>query len=357
VVSNVVAPRPVVLFIDDDESMRDYAQMLLEDEAVSLIFARDGVEGISLAHQRMPELILCDLMMPGMDGFEVLSALRADARFENTRFVMVTAREDRLTFRKAMNLGVDDFITKPFRRDELVQLVHSQITRRLQGAAEATDRTAEAPTLAETGVMAALTCHATVLFSDVRDFTAFGEALSAADVAKLLRNWFRLACVPLAAQGVRTTKFIGDGLMALFEEIPGREPHAKRASAAAMALQDAAAQIRGWAQEQFTGVPLPAFRVGVGLHTGEVAISVIGTGASAEVSTLGDTVNLAARIEETTKSLGCSVLASIDTLRAAGDGVRYGALHSVTVKGRAAPIEVAEILAVADANAGERAQV
>jgi adenylate cyclase len=188
----------------------------------------------------------------------------------------------------------------------------------------------------------------TVLFSDIRNFTTISERLAAREVVEILNTYFERACAVLLAEGASIDKFIGDAVMAEFGA-PVTEPdHALRALRAAVALRQEAIKFRAWMLQRFPDRNLPQFDIGIGVHTGEAVIGNIGSSTRMEYTAIGDTVNLASRLEGKTKETGCAILASRDTVTAAGAAVVTGAVHTLTVKGRNQSVEVFEILAVAD---------
>lgn len=184
----------------------------------------------------------------------------------------------------------------------------------------------------------------TVLFSDIRNFTRISERLSAKEVVEMLNAYFARACAPLLAEGGSIDKFIGDAVMVEFGSPLPLADHALRAARAALALQRVAQDFAGWMQQRFAGRDLPPFAVGIGLHSGEAVLGNIGSPIRMEFTAIGDTVNLASRLESMTKVLGCSILASADCIAEAGAAVRCGRSEVVRVKGREAPIRVFEII-------------
>jgi class 3 adenylate cyclase len=184
----------------------------------------------------------------------------------------------------------------------------------------------------------------TVLFSDIRNFTTMSERLNAKEVVEMLNTYFERACVPLLAEGGSIDKFIGDAIMVEFGSPLPIADHALRAVRAALALRGVAEEFAGWVERRFPGRCLPKFAVGIGLHSGEAVIGSIGSPACMEFTAIGDTVNLASRLEGMTKQLGCTILGSETTVAAAGAAVACGRSEVVAVKGRAAPVKVFEIL-------------
>jgi adenylate cyclase len=184
----------------------------------------------------------------------------------------------------------------------------------------------------------------TVLFSDIRNFTTISERLSAKEVVEMLNTYFERACGVLLKEGATIDKFIGDAIMAEFGAPLPQPDHALRALRAAVALHAVAVDFRQWMAVRFAGRELPEFAVGVGIHTGEAVIGNIGSSARMEYTAIGDTVNLASRLEGKTKETNCGILASIDTVSAAGANVKTGSCHELTVKGRTQPVVALEIL-------------
>ena len=112
-----------ILVIEDETSVRDNIMELLNAEGYSSIGAKDGEEGLRLAWETIPDLIICDILMPNLDGFGVLARLKKEPRTITIPFLYLTALQERRDMRKGMRLGADDFITKPFTRGELLDSV------------------------------------------------------------------------------------------------------------------------------------------------------------------------------------------------------------------------------------------
>jgi len=118
-----------ILIIEDQAPMRRNLALLLEMEGFDVVTAPDGAAGIETARRELPDLILCDVMMPEMDGYGVVQSLRADRLFASTPFIFLTAKGDRSDIRIGMNFGADDYLTKPVIRDDLLAAVHARLAR------------------------------------------------------------------------------------------------------------------------------------------------------------------------------------------------------------------------------------
>lgn len=123
---------PKILLIEDEPQMRKNMQLILRREGFEVVAAADGSEGILLAKRELPDLILCDVMMPEVDGYGVLGALRAERATETVPFIFLTAKGDKADIRSGMNLGADDYLTKPVSVDDLLAAIQSRLVRKGQ---------------------------------------------------------------------------------------------------------------------------------------------------------------------------------------------------------------------------------
>ena len=119
-----------ILVIEDDPDVRDNIQDLLTAEDYLVVPASGGREGLKEAHLRQPDLIVCDVMMPDVDGYEVLRELRKQPDTMTIPFMFITAKASRAEQRAGMDLGADDYLVKPFTAEELLQAVRTRLERR-----------------------------------------------------------------------------------------------------------------------------------------------------------------------------------------------------------------------------------
>ncbi|OCQ99898.1 diguanylate cyclase [Nostoc sp. MBR 210] len=118
-----------ILVIEDEESVRENLLDLLEAEDFQTIAAANGKTGVDLAFAEVPDLILCDMMMPEVDGYGVLTALRQDPLTATIPFIFLTAKSAKSDFRQGMDMGADDYLTKPFTRAELLSAIMNRLER------------------------------------------------------------------------------------------------------------------------------------------------------------------------------------------------------------------------------------
>ena len=121
-----------ILIIEDEPAMRANLEDILELEGFLPLLAANGKTGIRLAREHQPDLILCDILMPDMNGYAVLEALRADSATMRIPLVFLTAKGERSDVREGMELGADDYLIKPVHVEELLRAINRRLERRRQ---------------------------------------------------------------------------------------------------------------------------------------------------------------------------------------------------------------------------------
>jgi class 3 adenylate cyclase/CheY-like chemotaxis protein len=356
-----------ILVVEDDDAIRTNVIRMLRLEGYAIESATNGREGLERARRVRPDVIISDIGMPEMDGFEMLEAVRADASLAGACVMMLTALDDRASMRRGMTAGADDYLAKPFTRDELFDALDGLLRKRgrIEASIDAAVRAREEhlrqafheslggraladkfALAAPSGAVAQTVVEATVLFSDIRGFTSLAEKLSSREVAELLTEYFDRVCQPVLGNGGRHLRFIGDGLMAVFSDPPeggARVPASRRAISAALGMALVTHEFRSWLARRFAQRGLPPFAIGIGLHSGEVTMARLGAQAQ-ELTPIGDTVNMAAQIEAASKELGWTVVASTAVVERAGEGVQTGGITSLAVREGNVYMDVAEIV-------------
>ncbi|HSB79796.1 MAG TPA: adenylate/guanylate cyclase domain-containing protein [Candidatus Methylomirabilis sp.] len=192
----------------------------------------------------------------------------------------------------------------------------------------------------------------TVLFSDIRDFTSISEGLAPEEVVELLREYFNTMVPIVLKHGGTLDKYVGDAIMSLFGAPLPQEDHADRAVRAALEM---VAQLPVLSPK-WEGRSGRSLRIGVGVNTGEAVVGVMGADSRREYSAIGDTVNLASRLEGITKDFKTPIVVSQSTVKALSGQYRVRELSEVRVKGRQEAVRVYAVEAELDSPAHEGAQ-
>ncbi len=384
---------PRILVVDDDPVIQEYVRLHLTTADFDVVVAGDVTTALAEVAERQPDLILSDISMPNVNGFDFLTQLRASPGTANIPFIFLTQHNEVDAMRRGMQLGANDFLTKPIRRTELLSAISGRL-KILEGLRRATT-TDSVPTIGmptvqravdeATAARAASTLRAanaiadnqgeethlrnvfaarvqdanlqetvasagsqrtvdgSVLFSDIRNFASIAEKLSAGEVTELLNAFFAVACEPILAQRGWVVKFIGDGIIAMFDCENTPSSHQSRALKAGLLMTVAASQFQAWINQRFGNRGLPKFAIGVGIHCGDVSVAKMETLANEETTILGDTVNLASRLEAVTKELGWSIAASAEVVLAAGERFVLSRSGQIGVKGREAMVDIFEV--------------
>jgi adenylate cyclase len=192
----------------------------------------------------------------------------------------------------------------------------------------------------------------TVLFSDLRNFTALSERRSAHDTVSLLNTYFTQMSAAIEAHGGVVDKYLGDGIMALFGAPVESEDHAGNAVMAALAMQSALVRMN----RDLAARGMPPLTMGIGINSGVAVAGNLGSPERLNYTVIGDSVNLAARLEGLTKRLGGdeAIVISAETLKLSRRNFRVRPLGARAVRGKADPVEVYAVLGTADAGAAGR---
>jgi class 3 adenylate cyclase len=332
--------RGLVLVVDDEEPNRTLLRDPLEAHGYEIIEAENGEQALQQVEQRPPDVILLDVMMPRMDGFEVCRRLKSDARTAHIPILMVTALSERMERMMGIAAGASDFLTKPVDLQELTLRVgHAAHAKHLFDQLQAEQAKSENLLLnilprpiaerMKKGEVNIADHHpdVTVLVADLVGFTTLAAHIGPDQVVYLLNEIFSGFDLLAEKHGLEKIKTIGDAYMAAGGLPLPRSDHAEAIAELALDLM---AEI-----EKFNRAYNTAIHLRIGISTGSVVAGVIGRRRFA-YDLWGDTVNLACRLE----SLGQagSIQVSDPTYERLKDKYRFDGSRSLDIKGRGAEL-------------------
>ena len=365
--SEPVEPGSVsLLVVDDNELNRDMLSRRLGSRGFRVAVAEDGASALAMVEKQEFSLVLLDVMMPGLNGIDVLKRLRERFSESDLPVVMATARDATEDVVEALHLGANDYVTKPLDFAVVLARIESQLTLRRQkqeiehlardlelrnrfiqslfGRYLSDEVVADLLASPEGTRIGGEQRRVTLLMSDLRGFTPLSEGLQPQQVLRLLNSYLgSMADVVLAHQGT-VDEFVGDAILAIFGAPVARRDDARRAVACAVAMQEALAALNRINEAE----GLPRLEMGIAVHTGEVIVGNIGSERRTKYGVVGSAVNHAGRIESFT--VGGQVLISDATLREAGEGAQVGERLAVDAKGTREPIVVYDLRGFGDAH-------
>lgn len=341
-----------ILVVDDNIQNVELLEGHLSAAGYDVLKAFDGEEALKIVEVHDPHLILLDVMMPKLNGYQVCSFLKKN---EKTRFipvVMITALKEIEDKIKGIEAGADDFLSKPFNKLELLTRVNSLLRMRHLRDKLEQQQQAEKERIQKifkvylSDEIADLVLSdpenflklggekkvVTVVFADLRGFANFAETHPAEKVVSTLNQFFEKMTKIIFDYHGTLDKYIGDAIMAYFGAPMGYPNDALRSVKAAVHMQKEFAELqKNWAQEGLTAIGL-----GIGLCTGEVIFGNVGTKRVMNYTIVGDTVNIAQRLEEA--ALTGQILMSESTYEMVKDKIIAKKLPPKKLKGKKDPL-------------------
>lgn len=334
-----------VLIAEDNRDSRELVRDIVTNLGYTPVLAENGRIALEQIMADPPDLVILDVNMPEMDGFEVCATIKRNPATAKIPVIMLTAQADVDSRVTGLGLGADDYLVKPFHPRELIARIttrvrakemadtlreqREQIRRTFERfvAHEIVEKLLEDPTRVELGGVETIV---TVLFADLQGFTPMAEVTEPSRLLDVLNRYHLLLVQHIKANGGTVDKFLGDGIMALYNTPLAQPDHALRAVRTALDIRDALKSLHAELE--------PVFRLGVnfGIHTGPAVVGTVGTPDLMDFTAIGDTVNLASRLEELGEDSQITV--SEDTHQLVADHVVAERVGPRVVRGREEPV-------------------
>lgn len=363
---------PRILVVDDDADSTEILRARLASHGYEVETAADGLSALTHIAATPPDLVLLDVMMPGIDGVETVRRLKADPRLPFIPVVLLTSRADHHDVVAGLDAGADDYLTKPIEHSALVARVRAVLrVKALQDeivrqAAELSswnrrleERVSEqlaqidrmrrlkrflAPQVVEAiltsadgeGVLESHRRDVAVLFCDLRGFTAFSESGEPEDVLTLLRDYHALVGDRVFHYNATIERFAGDAIMVLFNDPVPRPDYCLAAARLGLDIARMARPLTDvWRARGFS------LGVGIGISSGIATLGEIGFGERVDYAAIGSVTNLAARLS--TRAEGGQVLVSRSVAESVAIELPTRALGDLALKGFKRPVPVFEL--------------
>jgi adenylate cyclase len=368
-----------ILVIDDDPVNRQMLTRLLEQDGYRVDTASNGRQGLEMLNTDPFDVVLLDLVMPELDGYEVLRQIKSAEALKHLPVLMITAVDDVASAARCIEAGAEDYLPKPFdpvvlrarisaslgrKRMHDLETQHlaemARLNRRLESRIEEQMaelvRTGELRRflphqVADSLLAGALTPDArferrrvTALFADLVGFTDLSETLEPEELAEVLNAYLREMTAVAISHGGALDSFIGDGLMVIFgAPVPGDEAECAMAAVrTAIGMRSRMLQLA--TELGSRGLP-GSLQIRVGINTGHCTVGIFGSDVMRAYKAVGFTVNIASRLQSQADPGG--ILCGYRTYALVQKAVRASPRQPLSVKGSARPIEAWEILGLA----------
>ncbi len=331
-----------IMIVDDELINVQVLVNYLSMQGYGVVQTFDGYEALDALDETEPDLILLDVMMPKLSGIEVCQKIRETRPPNELPIILLTAKSQSTDLLAGFEAGANDYLTKPFDKNELLARVKTHL--RLSKINIAYGRFVpheflrflEKESIEDVNLGDQVQREMSILFSDIRSFTTLSEHMSPQENFNFLNAYLGRVSPIIRQYNGFIDKYIGDAVMALFPS------DVEDALKAGVEVQREVASYN----EYRTHSNAPPIKVGIGIHTGTLMLGTIGEEKRMESTVIADAVNLASRLEGLTKLYGVSIVTSEDSLFSIDDPAQYRFrfLDRVQVKGKSEPVSVFEIL-------------
>lgn len=334
-----------ILVVDDEPVNLTVLSNHLSANDYRVIRANNGEEAIALFEKEKPDIVLLDIMMPRMSGFEVCRKLREKASLSRLPIIMLTAKDQAQDLAEGFSAGANDYISKPFTKKELLSRIKTHLELAKINRVYSDFVPSEYlnflghESILDVRLGDNIHKEMTIMFADIRSYTSLSESLSPQENFDFINEYLKVMGPCIKNNNGFVNHYLGDGLMALF---PGSAEDAVKASIEmyrALKLFNRRLKKAG----------KKSIKVGVGLHYGKVIFGIIGDVFRKSGNVISDDVNISSRLEGLNKSYGSSIIVSesvLKNLENSGTNPANRYLGQVIVKGRKNEVAIYELLDV-----------
>jgi adenylate cyclase len=348
-----------ILVVDDTPANIQTLAAVLKQQGYPISVATNGKQALDVLARVRPDLILLDVMMPEMDGFETCRQIKASEAWREIPIIFLTAKTDKADIVRGLEMGAVDYVAKPFNTHELLARVNTHLTmdelrrslaeknaalarahelvRRAFGryvSEEVATSILQSPDGLELGGEER---EVTILMSDLRGFTAQAARLTPQEVIGFLNVYLEAMVEVIGRYQGTIDEIIGDAILVIFGAPVACEDHAEKAVACGLAMQLAMQGVN----ERLAGQGASPLEMGIGVHTGRVIVGNIGSERRTKYAAVGSNVNMAGRIESFTT--GGQLLISENTREQVRVPLRVDGQFEVEPKGAVHRLQLHEI--------------
>jgi len=353
-----------ILVVDDTPENIQLLAGILKEKGYQISVATNGRQALEVLSRVQPDLILLDVMMPEMDGFETCRRIKASEQWRQIPIIFLTAKTETADVVQGFELGAVDYVAKPFNAHELLARVDTHLTmdelrrslaeknlelakahelvRRAFGryvSEEVAESILQSPDGLELGGEER---EVTILMSDLRGFTAMAARSSPHDVIEILNIYLEAMVEVISRYEGTIDEIIGDAILVIFGAPLASQDHAAKAVACGLAMHLALVDVN----QRLSARGVAELEMGIGIHTGRVIVGNIGSLRRTKYAAVGSNVNLAGRIESFTT--GGQLLISENTRDKLKCPIRVDAQFKVEPKGSTQSLELYEVGEIGD---------
>jgi len=331
-----------LLVVDDNKVNRLLLARGLQEQGHAITFAENGVQALETMRREPFDLVLLDIMMPELDGYQVLQELTSDTDLRDIPVIVVSAMDEIDSVVKCIEMGAEDYLSKPLNPVLLKARISACLEKKWLRDQQrelirkfATSEVAD-ELLASGFSLGGKYVEATAMFSDIRSFTTISESQSPEDTIELLNTYYTLMFDAITGHDGIVNQIVGDGLMAIFGAPAPNPDHAESAVKAALEM----VELVDLFNHEQAGQNKVQLQIGVGVATGQVIAGYTGTQNRATYTCVGDAVNVAARLEAHTKAIGHPILIDENTFALLNSTLTGEDLGPIDIKGKKDKVRV-----------------